>query len=214
MIHDWRGTSGKGQVEWMKILALADMESKALWDYFDRDKIQDVDLILSCGDLKASYLSFLATMVKVPLLYVHGNHDTNYNRFPPEGCECIEDTIFVHNGIRILGLGGSYRYKPGDYQYTESEMRRRISKLRLALWKNKGFDILLSHAPASGIGDGTDLPHRGFKTFLHIMEKYEPRYFVHGHVHANYNARSFQRLNHYKETTVINAYEKYKFFYE
>ena len=85
--------SGKGQVEWMKILALADMESKALWDYFDRDKIQDVDLILSCGDLKASYLSFLATMVKVPLLYVHGNHDTNYNRFPLKAASALK-TLF------------------------------------------------------------------------------------------------------------------------
>ena len=35
----------------MKILALADQESKALWDYFDKSKLKGIDLIISCGDL-------------------------------------------------------------------------------------------------------------------------------------------------------------------
>ena len=45
----------------MKILAISDVESKYLWDYFQPEKLEGVDLILSCGDLKASYLTLLAT---------------------------------------------------------------------------------------------------------------------------------------------------------
>ena len=52
----------------MKILFLADIESKFLWDYFDKSKLEGVDLIISCGDLSANYLSFLATFTHAPIL--------------------------------------------------------------------------------------------------------------------------------------------------
>ena len=67
----------------MKIMFLADEESKAYWDYFRKESFEGIDLIVSCGDLKASYLSFLTTMVNVPVLYVHGNHDDKYEKNPP-----------------------------------------------------------------------------------------------------------------------------------
>ena len=102
----------------MKILAIADVESKYLWDYFEKSKLEGIDLIISCGDLDPRYLSFLATFTSAPVLYVHGNHDDKYERIPPEGCICIDDKIYVHEGERILGLGGSMRYKPGEHQYT------------------------------------------------------------------------------------------------
>ena len=153
-------------------------------------------------------LSFLATMVPVPLLYVHGNHDDKYKRRPPEGCICIENRIYIHNGVRILGLGGSYRYKTGDNQYTEVQMARRISKMRFKIKRNHGFDILVTHSPAYGFHDGEDQCHRGFDSFNHLIETYHPKYFVHGHVHMNYG-RQFPRVDEIGETQVINAFERY-----
>lgn len=194
----------------MKILAIADQESPLLWDYFDRSYLEGIDLILSCGDLKPQYLSFLATFAHGPILYVHGNHDERYEQVPPDGCICIEDQIYVHQGVRILGLGGSMRYKPGNHQYTQSQMRRRVWKLWWRLKYRKGFDILLTHAPAYQLNDGEDLPHRGFEVFRTLLDKYKPAYFIHGHVHLNYGRR-FPRLCTYNETQVINAYEKYIF---
>ena len=44
------------------------------------------------------------------------------------------------------------------------------------------------------------------------MEKYRPRLFVHGHVHANYGG-AFKREDHFGDTLVINAYEYYIFEY-
>ena len=43
----------------MKILAISDIESPYFWDYYERKKLADIDLILSAGDLRAEYLSFL-----------------------------------------------------------------------------------------------------------------------------------------------------------
>lgn len=190
----------------MKILTVSDHESKYIWDYFDKERFADVDLIISCGDLKAKYLSFLVTMVNKPLLYVHGNHDTRYDMKPPEGCESIEDTIYVYKGIRILGLGGSYRYSNGKHQYTEKDMCKRIKKLKRLLNKHKGFDILITHSPAFGMGDGQDLPHKGFQCFIDLLNSYNPKYFIHGHQHLNYD-RKQKRINTYNDTTIINAYE-------
>ena len=73
----------------MKILLVADEESKFLWDYYQPGKLAGVDCILSCGDLKQEYLEFLVTMGGKPLYYIHGNHDKGYVDFPPEGCDCI-----------------------------------------------------------------------------------------------------------------------------
>ena len=114
----------------MKILVLADEESKALWDYYTPDKLQGVEMIIACGDLKAEYLEFLVTMTNLPLFYVPGNHDSKYETNPPDGCVCIDDKIVEYKGVRMLGFGGSMRYKKGPYQYNEKEMRHRIWKLK------------------------------------------------------------------------------------
>ena len=100
----------------MRILAVADIESRYIWDHFDPARFEDVDLIISCGDLKSEYLSFLITMIKAPLFYVHGNHDTSYAEKPPEGCDCIEDKIVEYKGLRIVGLGGSMKYNDNPYR--------------------------------------------------------------------------------------------------
>ncbi len=193
----------------MKILVLADCESKSLYEYFTPEKIEGVELILACGDLKQSYLDFFASMSKAPVLFVMGNHDKPCGKDGYGGCVCIEDQIFVYRGIRILGLGGSMRYQPeAENQYTEREMRRRIRRLWWKLKWNRGFDILVSHAPAAGVNDMEDLPHRGFACFGDLLARYRPKFFVHGHVHANYGTE-FKRISQVEGTTVVNAYDYY-----
>lgn len=197
----------------MKILAISDEESKVLWDFYEKGMLDGIDLIISCGDLDPRYLSFLVTMASVPVLYVRGNHDTKYDTVPPEGCVCIEDTVYYYRGIRILGLGGSMRYKPGGCQYTEKEMRKRVRKLWFQLWRSGGFDILVTHAPAYQLNDGEDMPHRGFEVFRELMEKYSPRFFLHGHIHKSYG-KEHKRYDRFRETHVINACGKCVIDYE
>ena len=163
----------------MKILAIADEESKYLWDYYEKGKLDDIDLILSAGDLRPEYLSFLETMAtKATVLYVHGNHDGKYAYKPPEGCICVDEQLYEYKGIRILGLGGSMCYTGGAHQYTEQEMKKRVVKLLLKIMLKGGFDILLTHAPAYGLNDGEDLPHRGFRIFNRLINRYKPKYFI------------------------------------
>ena len=192
----------------MKLLLISDEEDKYLWDYYRPGNLDGVDLILSAGDLKANYLSFLVTMSNRPLLYIHGNHDGTYDRQPPEGCSCVDDRLVVVNGLRILGLGGSLRYNGGPYQYSERQMLRRINRLYFKIRRAGGIDIVLTHAPVAGYGDGEDFAHRGFEAFLPLLDHWQPSYLIHGHVHKRYNL-SQQRVLQYKNTTIINCNGKY-----
>ena len=188
----------------MKILAISDEEVPGFYEYYTPGTFNDYDLILACGDLKKRYLEFIVTLAPCPVLYVRGNHDESFSTMPPEGCICIEDDIYVYQGLRILGLGGCQKYKDGINFYTEKEMRRRVNRLRYKLWRNKGIDVLVTHAPAYQLNDMEHLTHRGFECFIDIMEKYKPKFFVHGHVHRNYG-RNIPKVCTYKETTVVNA---------
>ncbi len=192
----------------MKMLLLADEPDLRLWDHLDRSRLEDIDLVISCGDLPAEYLSFITCFTNAPILYVHGNHDTRYEKHPPEGCICIDDALYLCNGLRIVGLGGSMRYKPGPYQYTDREMEKRIRRLRYKLWRSHGCDIVVTHAPPRGIGDAEDPAHRGFESFRGFIDKYQPSFFIHGHVHKSYDFR-FQRERACGSTRVINAWMSY-----
>lgn len=188
----------------MKMLLIADEESRYLWDYYQPEKLRGVDVILSCGDLKQEYLEFLVTMASKPLYYIHGNHDKGYQQFPPEGCDCLEDEIVNIGGIRILGLGGCVRYNSGPYQYTDEEMAQRVRRMRSRIKKMQGVDVVITHAPPRGCGDAPDNAHRGFSAFLTLMDQWHPRYLVHGHVHQSYG-NGLPREQRYGDTTVYNA---------
>ena len=192
----------------MKLLLLSDKECPYLWDYYTPGKLDGIDLMLSGGDLKASYLSFLVTMGRCPLLYVRGNHDRTYDTAPPEGCDCIEDKVFVYNGLRILGMGGSRQYSGTVNQYSERQMERRLRKMEFKIRKVGGIDIMLTHAAPRGYGDADDYAHMGFEAFLPFLDKWQPNYLVHGHVHMNYG-HDIPRETQYGNTTIINAYERY-----
>ncbi len=194
----------------MRILAVADTESKYYYDCYTPGKLDGFDLILSCGDLNPEYLEFLATMSCCPVVYVRGNHDECYAQNPPGGCECAEDRLVVIDGLRILGLGGSHRYRKGENLYTEAQMRRRVQKLKFQIWRHGGFDLLLTHAPARNLNDLDTPTHRGFQCFRDLLDTCQPRFFVHGHVHMNYGVH-IPRWSRYQNTIIINACDHYEF---
>ena len=207
-----------GILSCMKILALSDRVEPIVYSSQIRQHYGDVDMVIGCGDLPYYYLEFVTTMLKPQTLYVYGNHDkvqyTSDGQIlcAPEGCISLEGRVILWEGLLLAGLGGSMRYQPlAIHQYTEPEMRRRILKLipRLILNKvrhGRYLDILVTHSPPFGIHDGKDLAHTGFKCFLGFMERFKPKYLLHGHKHAY--RRDVTQQTQYGETTVINVYPK------
>lgn len=191
------------------ILCVADAEDNYLWGSCKKEVLQENDFIISCGDLKSAYLEYLVTMADRPLFYVHGNHDEEYDTKPPLGCECIDDNLVVYKGLRIVGLGGSFKYRSGKYMYSEYEMRKRIKRLKRKIRKAGGIDIIVTHAPVKGYGDLNDYAHQGFECFKELIHEYHPKYLFFGHVHSNYDY-SYSGIYEYEGTELINVSGKQK----
>lgn len=188
----------------MRILSISDTEEDRLTTCAGLERLGHIDFIVSCGDLRASYLETILTLANVPLLYVPGNHDTGYEENPPLGCTPIDGKIVECSGVRVIGLGGSLRYNDRVYGFTEQEMRWRMFKLALRTKWTGGADLMVTHVPPRGYGDLDDYPHQGFEAFNVALEMLQPRILVHGHVHMEYG-RIEREHAHPSGTRVINA---------
>ena len=80
--------------------------------------------------------------------------------------------------------------------------------MKYQLWRHKGVDIVVTHAPPHGLGDDSDPAHWGFEALLELVDKYQPQYLIHGHVHSNYS-QNRSRINLRGNTTIINAFERF-----
>ena len=195
----------------MKILSVADTVSKSLLEPVGGGPaIDGVELILSCGDLPPEYLSALRNRYEVPLLYVLGNHDIRYGDSPPVGCTHIDRRIVKVGKAKIIGFSGSRWYNGNINQYTEDQMAKFIGRLRYTLWRQRGVDLVLTHAPPRFIHDAEDQCQRGFRIFRKFIDKYQPGYFIHGHIHTLF-ADEKERITKFNSTLVINSYGYYVF---
>lgn len=192
----------------MKILAVSDVEVPQMQnaDYLLRT-YSDVDLLISCGDMSAGYLDFIASVLMLPLFYVRGNHDTTY--VPPQpGGDDLHLRIKKFNGFYFAGLEGSINYNDGAVQYTNQDMWLNVLRLLPQLLLRRlrhgaGVDVMVTHSPPKGIHDiPTDYAHRGFQSFRHLMRWARPRYLIHGHVDTWDNRKT--RQTEFHGTTVLN----------
>ncbi len=184
----------------MKILAISDEENERVYQLIGKPPFDGIELILGCGDLPYSYLEYLVTLTNVPLAYVPGNHDPAYRPSDPqtfaEGCLHLDGKVEQINGLILVGLGGSIRYRNGVNQYTQFEMFIRVWRLTPRLLLNRIFahrwaDILVTHAPPFGIN--------------WLLRLTQPRYHLHGHFHFTQRNLS-PSITQYGPTQVINVF--------
>ncbi|MDM8554185.1 metallophosphoesterase [Desulfococcaceae bacterium HSG7] len=188
----------------MKILTVSDKVEPFLDRYFDYAKVPQADMILSCGDLPPEYLTSLSTSMKAVVYYVRGNHDIRYAAKPPRGCVNLDGRLIRYRGVNILGLEGSRWYNGGPYQYHERQMRHKINCLRFQLWRRGGIDIVITHAPPRHVHDAEDRCHKGFNSYMKLIKRYAPAYFIHGHIHKHFSNPD-ERITIVNQTKVINT---------
>ena len=197
------------------VLAVADEVDDAL--LADLHAVRQAQLIVACGDLPFEYLAQLMNALNLPLVFVPGNHDPDISgyrtsraglplraglpaRLPwPDGAISAEQRVVDAAGLRLAGLGGCRRYSTGPNQYTEWQQARRAHALAGRAWwrrarDGRGVDVLLTHAPPEGVGDGADPPHRGFRALHRLTHRLQPAVLLHGHVHPHGAAAGEHRL--------------------
>jgi len=198
----------------MKILAVSDQVVDRIYSLASQGQFRDVSLILGCGDLPYDYLEYLVSVLNVPLYYVPGNHDPEYDQrraaARAEGCTNL-DLRLTHTrfGLTLAGFGGSVRYKPqGPNQYSQIEASARALSLLPALtWnrlRGRRLDILLAHSPPLGIHD-SDGAHEGLSALNLLIRWARPRYLLHGHTHF-YRQNLETSETHFLDTHIINIF--------
>jgi len=197
------------------VLAVSDEVDDAL--LADSHAVRDAQLIVACGDLPFDYLGRLMNMLDVPLVFVPGNHDPDVSGYRisraglplraglparppwPEGAISADQRVVDAAGLRLAGLGGCRRYSEGPNQYTEWQQAGRARALaRHARWRRfrdgRGVDVLLTHAPPAGAGEGDGPPHQGFRALRRLTTRLQPVLLLHGHVHPHGVPPSGHRL--------------------
>ncbi len=180
------------------------------------DRFQQVDVIISCGDLPYYYLEYMISMLNRPLYYVRGNHapvveygSGGDRQFPLGGCNIHRRTLKTPAGLLIAGVEGSLRYNKGPCQYTQREMWLHVIHLIPGMVYNRlrygrYLDIFVTHAPPHGIHDADDRPHQGIKAFRWLDQVFQPSYHLHGHVHLY--RQDAMKLTFLGNTKIINTY--------
>ena len=219
----------------MKILCVSDQIDPLVYSSNIRERYRDIDLVISAGDLPMEYLEFIVSSLNKPVFFIFGNHNlTEFGQYhhrpsvtaiPPRfdaAAPCTADNCHgaTYIGFRarregdllVAGVSGSLKYNNGLNQYTDAQMKMKLIALIPGLILNKirfgrFLDILVTHAPPEGIHDKSDPCHRGFRCFRWFIEKFRPRYLVHGHIHL-YDLQDI-RVSRYLDTTVINAYSHF-----
>lgn len=218
----------------MKILCVSDQIDPLIYSSNIKERYQDIDFVISAGDLPMEYLDFIVSSLNKSVYFVFGNHNLNdfgiyhrtiqnnmsYMREAEANNICANCHGATYLGFRcategsllMAGVSGSLRYNNGLNQYSNMQMKQKLLMLipRMIINKIKYgryLDIFVTHAPPLGIHDKSDPCHRGFECFLWFMRVFKPKYLVHGHIHL-YDLQDI-RISTYQDTTVINAYSHF-----
>jgi len=200
----------------MKLLVVSDIELGFIYSPTLAERFQDVDLVISCGDLSYYYLEYIVSTLNVPVYYVRGNHSSDVEhgvggdrRYPWGAVDLHGRALHDDTGLLLAGVEGCLRYNEGPHQYTQTEMWMQVLRLAPRLLYNRlrhgrYLDIFVTHAPPWQIHDMDDLPHRGIKAYRWFLRVFKPMYHFHGHIHVYRNDTI--TLSTYANTQVINAY--------
>jgi Icc-related predicted phosphoesterase len=199
----------------MKVLAVSDQVVERIYTLAADGHFRDVDLILGCGDLPYTYLEYLLSILNVPLYYVPGNHDPEYNTqhslSHAEGGSNLDLKTASVKGILLAGLGGCIRYRPdGVNQYTQTEAFFRAYRLLLRLLVSQNrygrkLDILITHSPPFGIHDDDSQAHQGLKALNFVIRVARPHFHFHGHTHF-YRNNLEDPVTQVGQTTIMNIF--------
>jgi Icc-related predicted phosphoesterase len=196
----------------MKILAVSDVVIDWIYSPRNRQLLSDIDLAIGCGDLPSYYLEFIISSLDIPMFHVNGNHsipEEKQSYRNSNGSTNLHCKVLNYTGYTFAGVEGSLKYKNGEYQYSQLGMWLNVFKLVPYLLINRVkygrfLNVFVSHAPAWGINDQSDLAHQGIKAFRWLLTQFQPDYHLHGHIHIYRPDMIIESM--FGKTRVINAF--------
>lgn len=173
----------------IRFLAVSDEPDAALEHAANREALGPIDGIIGCGDLEASWLSFLGDAFGAPLIFVRGNHDQGgaWRHGSATVPAALRSGRIDHlAGIAIAGLEWPGVDQAGNRRRPWLAWRQAIDLMRRAIVGRvigrREPILVISHAPPEGAGDGsTDSYHAGFGAYRWLLDRLRPPVWLHGH---------------------------------
>ncbi|MBE5806645.1 MAG: hypothetical protein E7313_08100 [Clostridiales bacterium] len=143
-----------------------------LGDHYNRD----IDIILRYVD-------------KSKIYGIKGNHDYDY--LSDYDIPNINGNIIEINGVKILGMEGSFKYKPVDFpSFTQEE------SITFLEGKSK-VDILVTHDKKFDYEKLKDPAHQGLIGITNYIFKNKIPIHIHGHIHEPYTKKMINGTTEY-----------------
>lgn len=159
----------------MNILAIADRRPKI--DIQDVVRQNNIELIVTLGDLTREDLLQLEQITTIPKIGVYGNHDSG-TYMSDLGIWDMHLKVWDYKGLRFGGFQGCVRYKenPDAIMCTQEEATRLMANF-------PKVDVFLCHCPPRGINDEEEVAHQGFDAIRDYIEREQPKVLLHGHTY-------------------------------
>jgi hypothetical protein len=190
----------------IRILAASDEHDPALDGQANRATLGPIDLVVGAGDLSPEHVQFLGDAFPAPLVYVRGNHDHG-GPWP-----ALDQLPVASAGVDRMALPGVNILALPWPAAADGSAKRDEGSARLQVLRALGARLLvpgrrpwivISHVPPRDAGDTPDDPyHVGFAAYRTVLERLEPRLWIHGHTTR---AASRTPMVESGRTTLINV---------
>ena len=139
----------------------------------------DYDACLLLGDHSDSDIKKVLNIIPKDKIYaLLGNHDINY--IANYDLNNLNGNIIEINGVKLLGIQGSFKYKPVDFPSFTQEDSIRFLK------DQEPVDILISHDGPFDDNMINNPAHQGLFGITYYLYKNRVKYNIHGHLHDEY----------------------------
>lgn len=142
-------------------------------------KNKEYDVCLLLGDHSNCDIRIILENIDNEKIYgLLGNHDNDY--LSKYKIKNLNGNVIEINGVKLLGIEGSYRYKPE--KFPSFSQKESIEFLK----DKEKVDILISHDSPYGLSGRKDYAHKGLFGITYYLFKQKIPYCIHGHVHDLY----------------------------
>ncbi|MFA5141391.1 MAG: metallophosphoesterase [Candidatus Woesearchaeota archaeon] len=170
----------------IKILAFTDLHSSRPVLNKIIKKSEKADIVVCAGDISwfendLKYLMKTLGKCKVPVLMIHGNHESPANLKKNIGF--FSRIKFLHKKTYKYGKYLFLMYGGGGFNYKDKEFEAYVEKNKKLISKHKKI-ILVTHAPPYGTKlDIVNRKHVGNKSIKDFIKKFKPALVISGHIH-------------------------------
>ena len=165
----------------LKLIVICDSHNYWNFNEFIRfvHKHNNYDICILLGDHSSNDIEKILKCIDKTKIYgLLGNHDKNYLK--EYNIKSLNGQVININDISLLGIEGSYKYKPEDFpSFTQKESIDFLSD------KPK-VDILVSHDNRFDSSKKEDVAHQGLFGITYYLYKNKIPYHIHGHIHKSY----------------------------